>query len=106
VPYRAARARFAAEVLTLPLWDRAQRDKALVSATYIAHIDFTKVILLAVLALRFGIALASALSCRERPPWTADDSDNLFDTSARIVHVRVQFTAQPDSRRWPLFLKF
>jgi hypothetical protein len=28
VPYRAARARFAA----LPLWDRAQRDKALVSA--------------------------------------------------------------------------
>jgi hypothetical protein len=35
--------------------------KRSIHVTYIAHIDFAKVILMAVLALRFGIALASAL---------------------------------------------
>jgi hypothetical protein len=54
--------------------------KRTIHVTYILHIDFAKVILMAVLALRSGIALAGALSCRERPPRTSADSAGLSAT--------------------------
>ena len=58
--------------------------KRTIHVTYIVHIDFAKVILMAVLALHSGIALAGALSCRERPPRTSADSAGLSATLGAV----------------------